>query len=115
MATGQALAASMVGDAPPAKTPDCTITQTPYIVSMSSKSMEVDMASIPDEDYKLLDLYVHKVLTRAGVTDDKKSEAVEDLMHPLTALIDSGADSQEFIPYIKLKLREWVGPNAGRT
>lgn len=67
---------------------------------------------ISDDDYKMLDLYVRTVLRRSGVSEHSMTDAVEELMHPLTALIDGGQDSQEFIPYMKMMLAKWKGKNA---
>lgn len=72
------------------------------------------MPKMSDDDYKILNAYMRKVLVRAGVEGDALVEATEDIMHPLTALVDTGEDSQEFIPYMRMKLGQWVGPNAGR-
>ncbi|WP_312795571.1 hypothetical protein [Tianweitania sp.] len=72
------------------------------------------MSKVSKEDYEHLDLYVQKVLQRAGIADDRMAEATEALMHPITALVDDGPGSQEFIPYMKMRLRQWIGPDAGR-
>lgn len=64
------------------------------------------MPKIPHDDYKMVELYVRTVLERFGVPGESLGEAVDELMHPLTAVIDDGVSSSEFIPYMRAALAE---------
>ncbi len=63
------------------------------------------MPEMSKASYNVLDTYVRAVLKRAGLKGDAFDDALADLMHPLTAW-DNG-NEQEFIPYMKLMLKEW--------
>jgi hypothetical protein len=60
---------------------------------------------ISSDDYRVLDHYVRAVLKRNREGISKDTEAIEDIMHPLTGWLKG--NQSEFIPYMKLKLSEW--------
>jgi hypothetical protein len=65
---------------------------------------------LSEQSYDVLDRYTKAALHRLARGETDVDGAHGNLMHPLTAW-DRG-NKQEFVPYMKLQLREWGLPNA---
>jgi len=68
------------------------------------------MAKMSNTDYDTLEKFIQTVVKRLveGKTTPLSAEA--DIMHPLTAW-DQG-NALEFIPWIKLTMKEWADDDA---
>jgi len=61
--------------------------------------------AMSEENYNILDSFVKTVIKRLSAGECNGTDAVADLMHPLTAW---DKDNQsEFVPWMQLYLEKW--------